>query len=71
MATKTAPDGQKSNEALETLEKDALTKELTNAEKEYYILSLKHSGRELKQPHLLRQQRRYVARIKTYLTSKA
>ena len=50
---------------LSTLTVAELQKELTTARKELFTLTMKHSLRELKQPHLIRTARRSVAQIST------
>ena len=51
--------------ALYALDVDGLKRELTTAQKELYILRMKHVANELKQPHLLRTYKKQVARIQT------
>lgn len=48
---------------LQSLDTEALAKELKKAEKDLYLLSMSHKANELKQPHLIKNLRRYVAQI--------
>ena len=57
----------KDNKALIQLDAQALRKELFEAQKEYYVLRMKHVANELKQTHLLRAHKSYIARLNTYL----
>lgn len=54
---------------LRSLDKAALQGELTTARKSLYVLTMKHQLGELKQPHLLKSTRKYIAQISTFLTS--
>ncbi len=45
----------------------SLNKELLKAKKELYILQMKSSGGELKQTHLLRLYKKYIARLNTLI----
>ena len=54
---------------LKSLECTELTRELEAARRELYILTMKKNLGELKQPHVLKGQRRYIAQISTFLTS--
>ncbi len=54
---------------LKSLERTELTRELESARRELYILTMKKNLGELKQPHFLKGQRRYIAQISTFLTS--
>ncbi len=55
--------------ALKGLTKDELTSELQSARKELFVLSMKKDLGELKQTHLLRSMRKYIAQVSTFLTS--
>ncbi len=59
----------KSLSDLKTLDRSDLTRELESARRELYILTMKKNLGELKQPHVLKGQRRYIAQISTFLTS--
>ncbi|MDD2566193.1 MAG: 50S ribosomal protein L29 [Candidatus Gracilibacteria bacterium] len=59
--------GLKDNRALAQLDIDALQKELRKAQIEYYVLRMKHVANELKQTHLLKAHKSYIARLNTYL----
>lgn len=61
--------GLKDNKALSQLDKQALTKELNKMQAELYILKMKHVANELKQSHLLKAHKSYIARLNTYLNS--
>lgn len=47
---------------------DSLKKELKDAEKKFFSLHMKHKTDELKQTHLLKNMRRYIAKIKTAIS---
>lgn len=55
---------------LRKLEISDLKKELTDAQKKLYELTMKLELNELKQTHLVKGLRRYVAVINTVLTEK-
>lgn len=57
----------KDNRALIQLDEDALKKELSKANQELYILKMKFLANELKQTHLLKAHKSYIARLNTYL----
>jgi len=59
--------GLKDNNALAQLDAEALKKELSKAQAEYYVLRMKHIANELKQTHLLKAHKSYIARLNTYL----
>ena len=59
----------KSLSDLKTFDRSDLTRELESARRELYILTMKKNLGELKQPHVLKGQRRYIAQISTFLTS--
>ena len=48
----------------------ALKKEVSSAEKSYYTLGIKKSLGEMKQTHLMKFMRRYIARLKTVARAK-
>ncbi|MBC7503698.1 50S ribosomal protein L29 [Candidatus Gracilibacteria bacterium] len=54
---------------LKSLDRIELARELESARRELYILTMKKNLGELKQPHVLKGQRRYIAQISTFLTS--
>ena len=70
-STKVAPaTSQKSSVTdLKSLDRTDLARELETARRELYILNMKKNLGELKQPHVLKGQRRYIAQISTFLTS--
>lgn len=59
----------KDNNALAQLDVEALKKELKAAQIELYVLRMKHIANELKQTHLLKPKRAYIARINTYINA--
>jgi len=59
----------KDNKALAQLDAEGLKKELLTAQKELYVLRMKHVANELKQTHLLRANRAYIARLNTYVNA--
>jgi ribosomal protein L29 len=59
----------KSLSDLKTFDRSDLARELDGARRELYILTMKKNLGELKQPHVLKGQRRYIAQISTFLTS--
>ncbi len=54
---------------LKAMNKAELTTELTTARKDFYVLTMKKELGELKQSHLMKTSRRYIAQISTFLTS--
>ncbi|MBP9779124.1 50S ribosomal protein L29 [Candidatus Gracilibacteria bacterium] len=54
---------------LKTLNKAELTTELQSAQKELYVLTMKKELGELKQSHLMKKSRKYIAQVSTFLTS--
>lgn len=54
---------------LKSLNKAELTTELQSARKELYVLTMKKELGELKQSHLMKKSRKYIAQISTFLTS--
>ncbi len=54
--------------ALRDMDQTSLKSELLSARKALFILQMKHSLGELKQPHLLKTARKYIAQISTVLT---
>lgn len=61
----------KDNKKLLDLSVSDLRKELKDASKRLYSLSLKLELSELKQTHLIKFLRRYIARLNTIINSKA
>lgn len=59
----------KSSEALKKLSAEKLTEEVKGAEKLLYTLNMKLAVGELKQTHLMKALRRYIASLKTLLSS--
>jgi ribosomal protein L29 len=60
----------KSKKDLEKLDKSELNKELASAKKKMFGLEMKLELNELKQTHLIKFLRRYIAALKTVLTNK-
>lgn len=56
---------------IKSLDVAELKKELNSAEKKYFTLKMKKQLWELKQTHLIKFMRRYIARIKTFIAEKA
>ena len=67
--SKAAATELKSLSDLKSLDRTELARELESARRELYILTMKKNLGELKQPHVLKGQRRYIAQISTFLTS--
>ena len=59
----------KSSDALKKLSADKLTEEVKGAEKLLFTLKMKLAVGELKQTHLVKALRRYIASVKTLLNS--
>lgn len=57
----------KDNVSLSQLDNDALKKELNTAKKELFLLKMKHFANELKETHLIKLYRKYIARLNTFL----
>ncbi len=55
----------KSSDALKKLSADKVTEEIKGAEKMLYTLKMKLSVGEVKQTHLVKALRRYIASLKT------
>jgi ribosomal protein L29 len=64
-----AASEQKTLADLKLLDRATLSVELDSARRDLYILTMKKHLGELKQPHLLRAKRAYIAQISTFLTS--
>lgn len=60
---------KKTLSTLKELEKNELLDELQSARKEFYVLSMKKELGELKQTHILRSMRKYIAQVSTFLAS--
>lgn len=60
----------KTSDALEKLSPEKLTEEVKGAEKILYTLNMKLAMGELKQTHLVKVMRRYIASLKTLLGKK-
>ena len=54
---------------LRDMDRTSLLSELLGARKSLFVLEMKHSLGELKQPHLLKAARKYIAQISTFITS--
>lgn len=54
---------------LKALSKSELQTELTSARRDLYVLTMKKELGELKQSHLMKKSRKYIAQISTFLTS--
>lgn len=54
--------------SLNQLDNEWLKQELNKAKKELFILKMKQFSNELKETHLIRMYRRYIARLNTFLS---
>jgi ribosomal protein L29 len=54
---------------LKSLSLSELQTELTSARRDLYILTMKKELGELKQSHLMKKSRKYIAQISTFITS--
>lgn len=69
-AKKTSSQSEvKDLQSLRDMDRTGLMSELQSARKSLFVLEMKHSLGELKQPHLLKNARKYIAQISTFLTS--
>lgn len=59
----------KSLEDLKALSLAELQTELVTARRDLYVLTMKKELGELKQSHLMKKSRKYIAQISTFLTS--
>jgi len=50
---------------LRTLSKEELKEEIVSSSKQLFVLKMKNKKGELKQTHLIKFLRRYIARVKT------
>lgn len=48
---------------LEAMDSEALAKEITRAEKEFFLLNMKHRANELKQSHTLKLCKKYLSTL--------
>jgi ribosomal protein L29 len=60
-----------SKESLDKMDQTGLRAELVVSEKKYFTLNMKLSLGELKQSHLIKPLRRYIARLKTIGSTKS
>jgi len=60
---------QKDIKTLEALDALELGKEILKAEKELFLLNMKHRANELKQSHTLGAQKKYLAKLQMIKTS--
>jgi|GEM_PF-1038869 ribosomal protein L29 len=60
---------EKTLDTLKTLDRKGLQDELSLARKELFVLTMKKELGELKQSHLIRKKRKYIAQISTFITS--
>jgi len=68
---KTASSEFKDLQALKEMDRADLTTELQAARKALFALTMKKDLGELKQTHLMRAHRKYIAQISTFLASAA
>ncbi|MDD2891522.1 MAG: 50S ribosomal protein L29 [Candidatus Gracilibacteria bacterium] len=59
---------QKDIKTLEAMDIAELTKEIAKAEKELFLLNMKHRVNELKQSHTLGAQKKYIAKLQMMKT---
>lgn len=59
---------EKDLKALEALDAADLAKEIAKAEKELFLLNMKHRANELKQSHTLAAQKKYLAKLQMIKT---
>jgi ribosomal protein L29 len=67
--TATSSSRIKTLEELKTLDRTSLQAELQTARRDLYVLTMKKELGELKQSHLMKKGRKYIAQISTFLTS--
>jgi ribosomal protein L29 len=67
--TTSAASVHKSLADLKSLDKAELQTELASARKEQYVLTMKKELGELKQSHLMKSGRKYIAQISTCLST--
>lgn len=65
----TTSSEEKTLDALKSLDRNDLQTELHTARKDLYVLTMKKELGELKQSHLIRKKRKYIAQISTFLTN--
>ncbi len=63
------PSESKNIQSLREMDATTLNALLVSARKSHFVLVMKNSLGELKQPHLLKKSRKYIAQISTVLTS--
>lgn len=54
--------------ALEALDATELAKEIAQAERELFLMNMKHRANELKQSHVLGAQKKYLAKLQMIKT---
>ncbi len=60
----------KDSEKLNAMTESALKKEVVTSQKAYFSLKMKKHAGELKQTHLVKAMRRYIAKLKTLANAK-
>jgi ribosomal protein L29 len=70
-ATSQTSGSQKSLADLKNLSLAELQSELETARRDLYILSMKKELGELKQTHQMKNMRKYIAQVSTFITSLA
>ena len=68
-ATSQTSGEQKALADLKNLSKTELLSELQTARRDLYVLTMKKELGELKQSHVMKKARKYIAQISTFLTS--
>lgn len=61
-------EGIKDIASLNQMDNEALKQELNIAKKELFVLKMKQFSNELKETHLIRNYRKYVARLNTFIS---
>jgi ribosomal protein L29 len=54
---------EKDIKTLESLDASELSKEIAKAEKELFLMNIKNRSNELKQPHAIGNQKKYLAKL--------
>jgi ribosomal protein L29 len=62
-------NSQKDIKSLQALDNSELAKEIIKAERDLFLLNMKHRANELKQSHTLGIQKKYVAKLHMIKTS--
>lgn len=60
----------KDNKSIKEMDLDSIKKELVESKKRYFVLKMKLKTDELKQTHLLKPLRKYIATLHTFIWQK-